>query len=164
MGGVGIAYRLEAFDGFGDISKAGVEIADCVVDREILGIMLQDFVVLSNGVLQLALLDKLLGGAEKLLFVKAKTKRHRIADSSLFPLTPALFCGALPNGLYTRREIPGETPQTAQTASRSKVIVRPGTPSPMVTNDYWGYQKGVYVRFRKNSARPQTPGDSVRLL
>ncbi len=37
---------------------------------------------------------------------------------------------------------PGETPQTAQPGSRSKVIVRPGTLSPMVTDDYRGLPKG----------------------
>src|SRR6266404_1441162 len=42
---------------------------------------------------------------------------------------------------------PDETPQTAQPASRSKVIVRPGSVRPMVTDDYRGYRKGVYVRF-----------------
>src|SRR5882762_6306547 len=37
---------------------------------------------------------------------------------------------------------PDETPQTAQPGSRSKVIVRPGSVSPMVTDDYRGLPKG----------------------
>src|SRR6202011_4184383 len=37
---------------------------------------------------------------------------------------------------------PDETPQTAQPDSRSKLIVRPGSGSPMVTDDYRGLPKG----------------------
>src|SRR6266404_1636642 len=37
---------------------------------------------------------------------------------------------------------PDETPQTAQPGSRSKLIVRPGSVSPMVTDDYRGLPKG----------------------
>ncbi len=83
--GIGIANRFEALDGFGDVAETRVEIADGVVDGKILGIVLQDLVVLSNGVLQLALLDKLFRGAEKLLFVKAKTKRHKVCGLQPFP-------------------------------------------------------------------------------
>src|SRR5271157_2218403 len=82
--------------------------------------------------------------------LKPKPNAIRCADSSLFPAERPRFPPALPNGSEPRREIPGETPQTAQPGSRSKVIVRPGTRSPMVTDDYRGYRKGVYVRFRKN--------------
>src|SRR5260370_40185827 len=45
-------------------------------------------------------------------------------------------------GPYLAGRFPGETPQTAQPGSRSKVIVRLGTPSPMVTDDYRGLPKG----------------------
>src|SRR6266550_6582178 len=37
---------------------------------------------------------------------------------------------------------PDETPQTAQPGSRSKLIVRPGSVRPMVTDDYRGLPKG----------------------
>jgi hypothetical protein len=43
--------------------------------------VIADLFVLSNGVLQLALLDKFFGGAENLLLVESKTKRHKITDS-----------------------------------------------------------------------------------
>src|SRR5271165_6566549 len=93
--GVGIPHRLEALNRFRGVAQTGVEIADRVVDGQILGIVLQDLLILSNGVLQLALLHKLFRGAENLLLVKTKTKRHRGADSSLFPAeTPALSASA----------------------------------------------------------------------
>jgi hypothetical protein len=87
--GIRIAHRLEALDGLGGVAHARVEIADRVVDGQILGIVLEDFVVLSNGVLQLALLDKLFRGAENLLFVEAKTKRHKVRTPAFFPSAPA---------------------------------------------------------------------------
>src|SRR6266446_377973 len=37
---------------------------------------------------------------------------------------------------------PDETPRTAQPGSRSKLIVRPGSVRPMVTDDYRGLPKG----------------------
>src|SRR5579859_1202460 len=66
--------------------------------------------------------------------------------------TPACYPRNAPfpqalNGSEHRREIPGRYPANRATGSRSKVIVRPGRGSPTVTNDYRGYQKGVYVRF-----------------
>ena len=83
--GIGVAHRLETLDGLRGIPEAGVEIADGVVDGKILGIMLEDLVVLSNSVLQLALLDKLFRGAEQFLFVETKTKRHRVRTPAFFP-------------------------------------------------------------------------------
>ena len=81
--GIGIADTLETFDGFGSLAQSGVEVPDGVVDGEVLGIVLENLLVFRDGVLKLALLDKLFRSAEKLLFVKAETKRHRSADSSL---------------------------------------------------------------------------------
>ena len=66
----------------GAVAQAGIKIADRVRDGEILVVVLADLFVLSNGVLQLALLDKLLRGAENLLLVEAETKRHRIEPNS----------------------------------------------------------------------------------
>ena len=60
LAGIGIAYRLETFGGFVGFAEAGVEIADGVGDGQILGIVLEDLFVLSDGVLQFALLDILL--------------------------------------------------------------------------------------------------------
>src|SRR5258708_12547073 len=85
---IGIAHRLEELDGLGEVAKTRVKVADGVVDGKILGIVLEDLLVLSNGVLQLALLDKLFRGAENLLFVKAKTKRHKVCGLQPFPPRP----------------------------------------------------------------------------
>ena len=48
---IGITHRFEALDGFGDIAETRVKIANGVVDGKVLGIVLQDLVILSNGVL-----------------------------------------------------------------------------------------------------------------
>ncbi len=75
--GIGIAYSFEAFGSFAGFPEAGVEIADGVGDREILGICFEDLFVLSDGVLHLALLDILLRSAENFLFVEPETERHK---------------------------------------------------------------------------------------
>src|SRR5271169_325355 len=118
--GIGIAHRLEAFNRFGNVAEAGVEIADRVVDSKILGIALQDLFVLSDGVLQLALLDKLFRGAENFLFVKAKTKRHRERTPAFFPPNARAFRQRCRTGPNLAGRFPNETPQTAQSGSRSK--------------------------------------------
>ena len=100
------------------IAQTRVEIADGVVDGKILGVVLQDLVVLSNGVLQLALLDKLFRGAENLLFVKAKTKRHKVCGLQPFSRrTPAISASAR-TGPNLAGRFPDETPQTAQPRMR----------------------------------------------
>ncbi len=79
--------------------------------------------------------------------------------------TPAFFppnacdfrqhCRAGPN---LAGRFPGETPQTAQPGSRSKVIVRLGTPSPMVTDDYRRLPKGSV---RPGSLKNHGPGFQI---
>ena len=59
-----------------------VEVANGVGDGQFLGVGFENLFVLSDGVGQLALLDELLRSTESLLFVEAKTERHKIADSS----------------------------------------------------------------------------------
>ena len=80
--GVGIAHTLEGLDSFVALAETGVEVSNGVGDGEFLGVSFENFFVLSNGILQLALLDELLRSAESFLFVEAKTERHKIADSS----------------------------------------------------------------------------------
>ena len=63
--GIGITHTLETLDGFGGIAEAGVEIANRVVDGEVLGIVLENLLVFRDGVLKLALLDKLLRSARE---------------------------------------------------------------------------------------------------
>ena len=82
LGGVRITHALKARDSLLGIAETGVQISNGIVDGEILGIVLQDLLVFGDGVLQLALLDKLLRSAENFLFVEPETERHRIADSS----------------------------------------------------------------------------------
>ena len=82
LGGVCITHALKARDSLLGITETGVKITNSIVDGEILGIVLQDLLVFGDGVLQLALLDKLLRSAENFLFVEPETERHRIADSS----------------------------------------------------------------------------------
>ena len=87
------------------------------------------------------LLDKLFRGAENLLFVETKTKRHRIPDSSLDSRRPPVIPRGVAERVRPRREIPGRNPAITQT-SRSNVIVRRGVPTPTVTDDYQGLPKG----------------------
>ena len=82
LGGIGIAHTLKTGRGLVVIAHAGVEVSNGVTHREILGIILEDLVVLSDGILQLALLDILLRSAEDLLFVEPETERHIGTNSS----------------------------------------------------------------------------------
>ena len=51
LAGIGIADGLEAFGGFVAFPDAGIEVADGVGDGQVLGVILEDFVVLSDGIL-----------------------------------------------------------------------------------------------------------------
>jgi len=82
LGGIGIAHTLKTVRGLVVIAHAGVEVSNRVTHREILGIILEDLVVLSDGILQLALLDILLRSAEDLLFIEPETERHIGTNSS----------------------------------------------------------------------------------
>src|SRR5208283_3175015 len=93
--GIGIAYSLEAFGGFVGFAEAGVEVPHGIGDREIFRIGLDNFFVLSDGVLHLALLDILLRSAEYFLFVEPETESHK--DPELQPLVlPKNFLRKLP--------------------------------------------------------------------
>ena len=76
LAGIGIAYILETIGSLLDLAEAGVEVADSVGHRQILGIIFKDLFVFRDGALQLALLDILLRSAEDLLLVESETKRH----------------------------------------------------------------------------------------
>ena len=136
--------------------KTRVEIADRVVDGQVLGIVLEDLLVLSNGVLQLALLDKLFRGAENLLFVEAKTKRHRGADSSLFPPNAAISASVAERVRTSPGDSQTKPRKPRNRDSRSNVIVRPGTASPMVTDDYRALPKGSVRPVSGQPARIQS--------
>src|SRR5262249_9118148 len=71
---IGIANALEAFNGLVVLAQARVKITHSIGDSKILWIRLQNPFVLSNRILQLALLDELLRSVESLLFVKTKAK------------------------------------------------------------------------------------------
>ena len=85
LAGIGIAYILEAYGGFIGFAEAGIEVADGVGDGQILGIVLEDLFVLSNGVLDFALLDILLRIVKSLLLVESK-QRHKCANSRSWSL------------------------------------------------------------------------------
>src|SRR5258708_28685972 len=70
-----------------------------------------------------------------------KPNAIRCADSSLFPAERPRYTAA-PNRSEPRREIPRRNSANRQPGWRSKVIVRPGRVSPMVTDDYQGLPKG----------------------
>ncbi len=80
LAGIGIAYCLETSGSFIGLPEAGVEIPDGVGDRQVLGIILEDFFVLSDSILQFALLDILLRIAENLLLVEAE-QCHKSTNS-----------------------------------------------------------------------------------
>src|SRR5262249_4152529 len=81
--GIGVANALERFCGFIVLADARIEVADRVHHGQVFGIVLENFFVLRDGVLELALLNELLRSTENLLLVEPETKRHRIADSGL---------------------------------------------------------------------------------
>ena len=74
--GILIADSLEILAGFFVLADPGVEIANRIEDRQVFGVLFDDLFVFSNGILQLALLDKLLCRAKYLCLVEAKPKRH----------------------------------------------------------------------------------------
>ena len=111
--GVGVAHALERFDGLVALAETGVEIANGVGDSEFLGVSLENFFVLGDGILQLALLDELLRSAENLLFVEAKTKRHKIADSSSRFISP-------PENISVRRFTDGLAIRPAMSADHTR--------------------------------------------
>src|SRR6202023_4091177 len=98
LGGIGVAHTLKTVRGLVVIAHAGVEVSHGVTHREILGIILEDLAVLSDGILQLALLDILLRSAEDLLFIEPETERHR------YELQPLVLSRKL-------RTIPGKHPR-----------------------------------------------------
>ena len=109
LGGISIAHVLETRDGLVVVAEARVEIADGVRHRQIPGVILEDFFVLSDGVLQPALLDKFLRRAEDLLFVEAKTKRHMGADSSSGSRCTTYFWKLFTDGLICTGPMSRET-------------------------------------------------------
>ena len=149
---IGIADTLERLDRLVALAETGVEVANSIGDGEFLGVSLQDLFVLSNGILQFALLDELLRSAESFLFVEAETERHMIADSrsGLPPARKRLPWEGLPTGWPSDRPclpiIPGMV-------FRTRVIVRRVTKNRMVTK---GYRKGVYDRVTSGTS-PVTP-------
>ena len=68
----------------------------------------------SAGVLQLALLDKLFRGAENLLFIETKTKRHRERTPAFF-LSNARDIRRRRTGPNLAGRFPDETPQNRAT-------------------------------------------------
>src|SRR5258708_34619976 len=82
---IGIAHRLEELDGLGEVAKTRVKVTAGVVDGKILGIVLEDLLVLSNGVSQLALLDELFTVAANLQFVKPKPKHPKVCELQPLP-------------------------------------------------------------------------------
>ena len=72
LAGIGIANRFKTLDRFVGLAQTRVEIANGIVDRQVLGIILEDFLVLGDGVLQFALLDILLRTGQHLLLIEAE--------------------------------------------------------------------------------------------
>src|SRR5271154_4118698 len=78
--------------------------------------------------------------------LKPKPNAIGVRTPAFFPPNACDFRQRCRTGPNLVGRFPDETPLTAQPGSRSKLIVRPGVVSPMVTDDYLAYQKGVYVR------------------
>ena len=104
LGSVGVANALEGFHGLVALAETGVEVSDGVGDSEFLGVSLEYFFVLADGILQLTLLDELLRSAESFLFVEAKSKCHKLADSSsgFFPPPENISVRRVTGGLAIR--------------------------------------------------------------
>jgi len=71
-----IAHHLEIFCGLLVLAYSGVKIANGVENGEIFGVFLDDFLVLDNGIGELALLDKLLRRGKYLSFIETETECH----------------------------------------------------------------------------------------
>ena len=119
--GIRITHRLKALDSFGGVAHARIKIANGIVDSKIFWVVLEDFVVLSNGVLQLALLDKLFRGAENLLFVEAKTKRHKMRTPAFSRSPPARASSIAERVATLVGRFPDETPPPARPTSQSMI-------------------------------------------
>ena len=74
--GIGIANTLEALRGLVALSQARVKVTDGIQNGEVFRIMLQDFFVLGDGILQLTLLNELLRSAENFLFIETETNSN----------------------------------------------------------------------------------------
>src|ERR1019366_1104160 len=86
--------------------------------------------------------------------LKPKPKAIGLRTPAFFPPNARDFRQRCRTGPNLAGRFPDETPQTAQPGSRSKVIVRLGRVSPMVTDDYRGSPKG--------SVRPVTEKPASR--
>ena len=110
---IGVANALEGFDGLVALAETGVEVTNGVGDGQFLGVSFEYFFVLGDGILQLALLDELLRSAESFLFVEAKTKRHKLADSSSRFISP-------PENISVRRVTDGLAIRSAMSADHTR--------------------------------------------
>ena len=166
LAGVGVAYGLEAVGSFVDFAEARIEVTHGVGDGEVLRVILENFFVLRNGILRLALLDILLRSGENLLFVETE-QCHKSANSRTclrccelctFVSASALLPGldelnVAQHNLFStiRRKRLRETVRKGllpigQIADRTRPIVRPRARKRVVTK---GYRKGVYDRVTK---------------
>src|SRR5208337_546495 len=136
---VGIAHVLEALDRIVSVAEAGIKVAHGIHHREVLGIGFQDFFVLGDGVLQLALLDSFLRRVEYLLLIEAKTKRHKNGHSRSC-LAPGVLAHLSPRLLVPLVQNPVSEMDLA-----TSLIVRLASPDSLVTKVY---RKGVYKRGR----------------
>ncbi len=146
LAGIGIAYSLETYGGFIGFAEAGVEIADGVGDGQVLGVVLEDFFVLGDGILQFALLDVLLRTGQNLLLVETKqchksTNSRTCCSRQSLDAEPVERSGKLFPGTALR-----VMSHIGRWTDPTRPIVRRGVMNRMVTK---GYQKGVYERVTK---------------
>jgi hypothetical protein len=71
--GVGFGDLLEAVSGFAGLVGAGVQIAHRVQHRQVAGVVLEDLLIVGDGLVQPALLQVALGGRQNLRLVESET-------------------------------------------------------------------------------------------
>ena len=115
--GIGIANFFEALDGFGAVAEAGVEIADRVVDGEI--VVIVSCRILSYSAMAFCSLPcwtNFSAALRTFCLLKPKPNAIGFADSSLISRrTPAHFRQRRRTGSDLRREIPRRNPANRAT-------------------------------------------------
>src|SRR5581483_243493 len=151
------------------LAKTRVQVADGVRNRQVLGIVLENFFVLGDGILNLALLDVLLRSGENLLLIESEqchksvelqTQSLRSTNSNLrihpSPLR-ILQQNPLNAGGCSRVRVTDVHLTYRRMTDRTRPIVRLEVMDGMVTK---GYRKGVYQGLLRELAPAPSRGSS----
>src|SRR5579862_6485589 len=157
LAGIGIAHSFETLRGLVALAVAGVEVTNGVVDRQVFGVVLENLLVLGDGILKLALLDVLLRTGENLLLIEAEQCHKSVELQTLVfrsriqyqEFKTILRQNPLNAGGCSRVRVTDVHLTYRRMTDRTRPIVRLEVMNRMVTK---GYRKGVYRRLPKDSS------------